>query len=139
MSKAYSAEKYWEPLRCENTGVILERERFYILASRERFCLPASVCVECRAYQETLGEYRIHYAGFAHPWFGSNRPDRRGAPLILEVRPHSAGVHLKGHEPVAQVEFYKMQESAPKSEEMSTCSGQELQLSNCFEPFAALK
>lgn len=134
--KTYAVEDYWNLIRNQEGGITLKKEHFYILASNERFCLPSTVCVECRAYQETLGEYRIHYAGFAHPWFGAMRPDKRGAPLILEVRPHSADVRLSGHEPVAQVEFYQMQEPAPPPQALPEYSGQELTLSRCFKPLS---
>ncbi|HKS97837.1 MAG TPA: 2'-deoxycytidine 5'-triphosphate deaminase, partial [Terriglobia bacterium] len=132
----YAVKDYWNLIKNQEGGITLKKEHFYILASNERFCLPSTVCVECRAYQETLGEYRIHYAGFAHPWFGAMRPDKRGAPLILEVRPHSADVRLSGHEPVAQVEFYRMQEPAPRPRTPPAYSGQELTLPPCFRPLS---
>lgn len=87
--------------------------------------------------QETLGEYRIHYAGFAHPGFGFSRPGK-GTPLILEVRPHSAAVKLFGHEPIAQVEFYRMSQAADekvlkKAADSGPYEKQELKLSKYFD------
>jgi dCTP deaminase len=131
-SGRYSGKKYWEPVMAAAADgreyISLAPDRFYILASRERFTLPQNLCVECRAYQETLGEYRIHYAGFVHPEFGKGRD--RGTPLILEVRPHSAPALLFGHEPVANVEFYRM---AEPTEGESSYSEQELTLSKYFK------
>ena len=131
-ANSYSGSAFWEAIPTDSASgqpyVRLEPDRFYILASKERFTLPRNLCVECRAYQETLGEYRIHYAGFVHPEFGSGQP--RGTPLILEVRPHSANALLFGHEPVASVEFYRMQEP---TEGESSYSGQELTLSKYFK------
>jgi len=42
----------------------VNQKSFYILRSRERLHLPSGVAAYCRAIDETIGEMRIHYAGF---------------------------------------------------------------------------
>ena len=51
---------------------------FYILRSKEKVSLPPGVAIYCRAIDETIGEMRIHYAGFVHPYFGWELSDRDG-------------------------------------------------------------
>lgn len=55
---------YWEPVPSINDTLNIIPNEFYILRSKERIILPESVAVYCRAMDETLGEMRIHYAGF---------------------------------------------------------------------------
>jgi dCTP deaminase len=95
--------------------VQITKESFYILRSKELIALPSGVAVYCRAIDETLGEMRIHYAGFVHPFFGRDRSDDKiGTPLIFEVRGHDVGVLLKDGEKLAKLTFYRMAEDCQK-------------------------
>jgi dCTP deaminase len=86
---------------------------FYILRSLEHIALPKAIAVYCRAIDETIGEMRIHYAGFVHPFFGTNRSDgKRGTPLMFEVRGHDVDVNLLHGEKMARLTFYRMSEDA---------------------------
>jgi dCTP deaminase len=82
--------KYWKLKPADGKGRLkIESEKFYILRSKERICVPPGIAVYCRASDETIGEMRIHYAGFVHPWWGLRRTDNtKGTPLIFEVRGH---------------------------------------------------
>jgi dCTP deaminase len=87
------------------------KDRFYIIRSHEKIRLPRGIAVYCRASDETIGEMRIHYAGFVHPFFGNEREDgKRGTPLIFEVRGHDIDVSLRHREKMARLEFYRMSE-----------------------------
>jgi len=116
-------EKFWKCIPSSTMDgtyrfTILPNE-FYILRSKERISLPKGVAVYCQAMDETLGEMRIHYAGFAHPFFGVNRKDKReGTPLIFEVRGHNVKVNLTDSEKLAKLIFYRMSEDSvePKVE-----------------------
>jgi dCTP deaminase len=80
----------------KNGRLQIKKEEFYIIRSHEKIWLPPGVAVYCRASDETIGEMRIHYAGFVHPFFGVDRKDgRRGTPLIFEVRGHDIDVSLR--------------------------------------------
>lgn len=125
---------YWERLKPpEDNPLALEikPERFYILRSKERFKLPASVAIYCQAVTENLGELRIHYAGFVHPWFGFNRADKKGAPLIFEVRGHNIKAFLQDGETLARLEYYYMSKDAEKHN--PSYGNQELTLSKYFK------
>ncbi len=112
---------------------------FYILRSKEKILLPRGVCVYCRAIDETIGEMRIHYAGFVHPYFGRRGETgaERGSPLIFEVRGHDVNVTLNDNEKLATLTFYRMSEDCrdPRPEELSRYTGQILKLSNFFGDF----
>jgi dCTP deaminase len=109
----------------------IQAEKFYILRSRERISLPGGIAVYCRASDETIGEMRIHYAGFVHPWFGRRREKGKGTPLIFEVRGHQVNVSLADGERMANLTFYRMSEDAPEPTP-SPYENQELELSKFF-------
>ncbi|MCC6369036.1 MAG: 2'-deoxycytidine 5'-triphosphate deaminase [Bryobacterales bacterium] len=87
-SKRMAPEPYWKFRSADQHDRLrITQNSFYILRSRERLRLPGGLAAYCRAIDETIGEMRIHYAGFVHPFFGWKRFDgKRGTPLIFEVR-----------------------------------------------------
>jgi dCTP deaminase len=96
----------------------IEANNFYILRSREKISLPVGIAIYCRAIDETIGEMRIHYAGFVHPRFGTKRSDKKeGTPLIFEVRGHQVNVSLADGERMANLIFYRMSTDSPPDEE----------------------
>ena len=109
----------------------IEKEFFYILRSKEEISLPPGVAVYCRAIDETIGEMRIHYAGFVHPRFGYQREDEaHGTPLIFEVRGHDVSVTLTDGEKMARLTFYRL--SADSTPKKSPYDQQILKLSKFF-------
>ena len=95
--------------------------------------VPKGIAVYCRASDETIGEMRIHYAGFVHPFFGLERSDgRRGTPLIFEVRGHELDVSLMNREKMARLEFYRMSEDAMQEPHSGQYATQSLKLSKFF-------
>ncbi len=147
--KKVAPETFWDCLEEDKrtNRLLIEQETFYILRSKERLCLPEGIAVSCRAVDETIGEMRIHYAGFAHPFFGKNRKDdKEGTPLIFEVRGHNIDVNLVDNEKLARLEFYRMSkdcaEKDPPKEESAgeeqikksdAYNEQELKLSKFFK------
>jgi deoxycytidine triphosphate deaminase len=119
-------------------SIVLRKNAFHILRSKERISLPGGIAVYCRAIDETIGEMRIHYAGFAHPFFGRERKDKRtGTPLIFEVRGHDVKVTLTDGEKMARLIFYRMSEDCkaprdPKKRRKSGYEDQTLKLSGFF-------
>lgn len=109
---------------------------FYILRSKELISVPGGIAVYCRATDETIGEMRIHYAGFAHPWFGKdpNNSDFTGTPLIFEVRGHDVSVNLRDAEKMARLTCYRMSEDVIWDEKYkSEYHNQTLKLSGIFQ------
>lgn len=136
---------YWEPKESVPCGdglrLRIEKSYFYILRSKERIAVPPGIAVYCRASDETIGEMRIHYAGFAHPNFGWSRKDgRTGTPLIFEVRGHDVNVSLRDGEKMARLICYRMSQDYTKESKADSTdpkqedsyNEQELRLSNYF-------
>jgi len=133
----------WDITETKNANRLkIIKDQFYLLRSKERIYLPSGVAVSARAMDETLGEMRIHYAGFVHPFFGMERKDQHtGTPLIFEVRGHSVDVNLSNHERLAKLNFYRMSEVANREKkdedpeedpEKEKYNNQELTLSKYF-------
>jgi len=119
--------------------LLIKQDLFYILRSKEKLHVPKGIAIYCRASDETMGEMRIHYAGFVHPYFGLYREDgNQGTPLIFEVRGHQVAVSLADGEKMASLVFYRMSEDAPKltpAQEKKEAEGygsQDLKLSTRF-------
>jgi len=134
-SEKPKANQFWDALPPENSGrLVVGKGNFYIMRSRERISVPLGIAVYCKAVDETIGEMRIHYAGFAHPYFGYKRKDHKiGAPLVFEVRGHDVDVNLCDGEILAKLLFYRMSEDSTLKE--MSYSNQELNLSTYFTKF----
>lgn len=126
----YNPADFWEPVEVNENSVTVEKDRFYIFRSKERFRIPGHMAVDCQAYSESLGDIRIHYAGFAHPYFGYDR--KEGTPLIFEVRGHNLNTILRGGDALAKVYFLRMSHKAKPDEKGQGYNTQELKLSACF-------
>jgi dCTP deaminase len=109
-----SPADYWDIVPAdENQRLQIRAGSFYIIRSYERIAVPKGIAVYCRAIDETIGEIRIHYAGFVHPFFGLERADGQiGTPLIFEVRGHDVNVSLIHREKMAKLIFYRLSEDA---------------------------
>jgi dCTP deaminase len=128
--------KYWKFVGLDRQKRLKIRPgQFYILRSKERLYVPNGVAIYCKAIDETIGEMRIHYAGFVHPGFGMKRRDRlRGTPLIFEVRGHQVRAVLSDGEKMANIVFYRMSSQDSESLEVNkSYNNQNLQLSNIFK------
>ncbi len=138
--------QYWTVESSKQTSdqrhLRLEKNAFYILRSLDVLALTKSVAAYCRAIDETIGEMRIHYAGFVHPWFGRNRADNKpGTPLIFEVRGHDLPINLVHSEVMAKMTVYRMSEDAQLDESLdkpdrSPYGNQTLNLSKFFGPWS---
>jgi dCTP deaminase len=85
----YSPEDFWEVKKEGKTeSIILDPSDFYILASREKVRVPPDFAAEMVAFDPSMGEFRIHYAGFFDPGFGYGASDIKGTRAVLEVRAH---------------------------------------------------
>lgn len=125
----YEPRDFWDPVPAKDDAIELQPDRLYILRSKERLRLPGHIALECQAYTETMGEWRIEYAGFAHPFFGFSRPE--GSPLMFEVRGHNIPTILTDGIQLGKVCFKRM--SQPAQEEEGQYEKQELKLSGCFK------
>jgi dCTP deaminase len=102
----YDPLDYWEPIP-RNTGrqLILDPEDFYILASREKVRIPPDYAAEMVPYDPSVGEFRIHYAGFFDPGFGC---EEKGTRAVLEVRSHEVPFLLEDGQVVASLIYERL-------------------------------
>ena len=86
----YEIGEFWEEIRdCPGDRLILNPGDFYILVSRERVRVPPGYAAEMVPFDPSVGEFRIHYAGFFDPGFGYGvEGDIKGTRAVLEVRAH---------------------------------------------------
>lgn len=107
----YDLEEFWDPIHAnENHTLILDPEDFYILASRERVRIPAQYAAEMVPFDATIGEFRIHYAGFFDPGFGYGTGEINGTRAVLEVRSHEVPFIMEHGQVVASLVFEKLLE-----------------------------
>jgi dCTP deaminase len=86
-SEFYDPTEFWEPIkRPPRDSFILEADRFYILASKERIRVPPEFAAEMVVYDAGAGEIRTHYAGFFDPGFGYGDGMILGTKVVMEVR-----------------------------------------------------
>jgi dCTP deaminase len=130
----YDPRDYWEPIESKDGAISLDCDRLYILRSKERLRIPPHLALECKSYTTEMGEWRIEYAGFAHPHFGRARPGNKGSPIIFEVRGHNVPTILTHEIPLGNVRFLRMSRPAEAPKDPSY-ENQELNLSKCFKPW----
>src|SRR5580698_5201206 len=107
----YDPEDFWDPIRRNSSrSLILDPEDFYILASRERVRIPALYAAEMVPFDATIGEFRIHYAGFFDPGFGYGSGDINGTRAVLEVRSHEVPFIMEHGQIVASLVFERLLE-----------------------------
>lgn len=84
----YNVLDFWEPIFRDRKGqLVLEKDEFYLLTSKERVRIPPKYAAEMVAYEETSGELRTHYAGFFDPGFGYGlEGELSGTVAVMEVR-----------------------------------------------------
>lgn len=85
----YDPEEFWEVIHApKSNSIILSPDDFHILISKEKVRIPPAYAAEMVAYDPSIGEFRIHYAGFFDPGFGYGSNDIKGTCAVLEVRSH---------------------------------------------------
>jgi len=106
---AYNMADYWEPIvaRTDNR-LILDPHQFYILASAERLHIPPDLAAEMVPIDPTMGEFRVHYAGFFDPGFGYAGAGGTGARAVLEVRSREVPFILEHGQIVGRLVYEKM-------------------------------
>lgn len=106
---ALAAEDFFEPVTAPRSGyIILDPDEFYILASKEALTVPPDYAAEMTAINPSLGEFRVHYAGFFDPGFGWSGEGSNGSRAVLEVRSHDAPFVLEDGQLVARLAYERM-------------------------------
>jgi dCTP deaminase len=105
----YEAEDFWEPIVARGgTGIVLNPDDFYILATREAITVPPDHAAEMVAYDTLVGEFRVHYAGFFDPGFGWVERGPGGAKAVLEVRSHDVPFLIEHDQIVGRLRYERL-------------------------------
>ncbi len=134
--REYNVSDYWEPVRSrDERQIILDPHHFYILASAERLHIPQDLAAEMVPIDPTMGEFRVHYAGFFDPGFGYTQHGHPGSRAVLEVRSHEVPFVLEDRQIIGRLVFYNLSEQPDQLYGQGTSSnyqGQGLKLSKHF-------
>jgi dCTP deaminase len=101
---------YWEPLIPRRGELLLDPGEFYILASKSAVEIPVLEAAEMLPIDPSVGEFRVHYAGFFDPGFGTEEAGGQGSRGVLEVRSHETPFLLEDGQTVARLIFEPLTE-----------------------------
>jgi dCTP deaminase len=129
---------FWEALSPRHGELLLDPGEFYILASKEMLEIPADHAAEMTPIDPAVGEFRVHYAGFFDPGFGTVEAEGEGSHGVLEVRCHETPFLLEDGQTVARLEFEPLTERPTRlyGAVGSHYQRQGLRLSKHFAPWA---
>ncbi|OFV95205.1 MAG: 2'-deoxycytidine 5'-triphosphate deaminase [Acidobacteria bacterium RIFCSPLOWO2_12_FULL_54_10] len=109
----YDMEEFWEPIK-GSQRIILNPDDFYILVSKEKVSIPPDLAGELVAYDPSVGEFRIHYAGFFDPGFGYGLEQGKGTHAVLEVRSHEVPFVIEDGQTVGRLVYERLMEPPEK-------------------------
>lgn len=106
----HDADDFFEQVPRPKAGEITVRPGdFYILATKEKIMVPPQHAAEMAPYDETIGEFRSHFAGFFDPGFGWHKEDmKRGTIAVLEVEAHSHDFVMRDNQPICLMVYEHM-------------------------------
>jgi dCTP deaminase len=111
----YKVAKFWDPVFMnDESRIILDPGEFYILASHESIAVPPSHAAEMVPFNPSIGEFRVHYAGFFDPGFGHGSSDGEGSKAVLEVRGYDVPFILEHNQIVGRLMYEKLTEFPEK-------------------------
>ena len=129
---------FWEPLEPRRGELLLDPGEFYILASKDDIEIPAMEAAEMTPIDPSVGEFRVHYAGFFDPGFGVEETDSVGSKGVLEVRSHETPFLLEDGQTVARLVYEPLTAKPTRlyGSDGSHYLRQGLRLSKHFKPWA---
>jgi len=105
----YAPEDFWEAIPAPTSKtIILSPDDFHILISKQKVRIPHNHAAEMVAYDPSIGEFRIHYAGFFDPGFGYGSRDIEGTPAVLEVRSHEVPFLIEHDQVVGRLIYERL-------------------------------
>jgi dCTP deaminase len=105
----YDPREYWEAVySVPRRSIILDPGDFYLLASKEKIRVPPDYAAEMVPYDPSIGEFRVHYAGFFDPGFGYGLSDVLGTLAVLEVRAHEVPILIEHGQIVGRLVYSPM-------------------------------
>lgn len=142
--RGYDVLDFWDPVFAPRKGgLVLDPGEFYILASREPISVPPMLAAEMIAYDTSVGEFRVHYAGFFDPGFGdASAGDGVASRAVLEVRSFEVPFVIEDGQVVGRLVYQPLSEPPEQvyGERIgSSYQGQGISLSKHFRPLSPLE
>ncbi len=119
LEHGHPCRDFWQPLEPRRSGsgtgegggeLVLDPGEFYILASKEAVEIPALQAAEMTPIDPSVGEFRVHYAGFFDPGFGTEEAGGVGSRGVLEVRSRETPFLLEDGQTVARLVYEPLTE-----------------------------
>ena len=99
--KSHKINDFWKPLKAVGGRIIIEKNKFYILRSKQKIQIPESMAGEMIPYDTGIGDFRAHYAGFFDPGFGK----KFGSYAVLEVKTNEVSFLLEDGQTIARIKY----------------------------------
>jgi len=99
--KFHKVSDFWDEIKSEDEKLIIEKNKFYILKSKEKIQIPHNMAGEMIPYDTSIGDFRVHYAGFFDPGFG----DGSGSHAVLEVKTNEVPFLLEDGQSIARIKY----------------------------------
>ena len=137
--RAYDPADFWVPIQNpKSKRVVLDPGDFYLMASKERFSVPPSFAAEMEPFDQSIGDFSVHYAGFFDPGFGYGASGEiKGTKAVLEVRAHEVPLLLEDKQIIGRLIYHRMANAPEKLYGQAIGSSyqqQGLALSKQFKP-----
>ncbi len=100
----YKINDFWNKIKSKNREIIIQKNHFYILKSKEKLVIPPSLAGEMMPYDTGIGDFRVHYAGFFDPGFGYPK----GSYAVLEVKTNELPFLLEDGQTIARIKYEKL-------------------------------
>ena len=100
-NKFHKKNNYWIPIKPSNNTLVIEKNSFYILKSKEKISIPPNLAGEMIPYDTGIGDFRVHYAGFFDPGFGY----KNGSYAVLEVKTNEVPFILEDGQSIARIKY----------------------------------
>ena len=104
----YKIDDYWIPMSSKNKNLLIQKNNFYILRSKEKIKIPSTLAGEMIPYDTGIGDFRAHYAGFFDPGFG----DPNGSFAVLEVKTNEIPFILEHGQTIARIKYEKLNKNS---------------------------
>ena len=106
--KFHKINDFWNTIRNKNKKLLIEKNKFYILRSKEKVIIPSNLAGEMVPYDTGIGDFRAHYAGFFDPGFGLSN----GSYAVLEVKTNEVPFLLEDGQTIARIKYEKLNKNS---------------------------
>ncbi len=106
--KSHKINDFWKTINKNDKKLLIEKNKFYILKSKEKVVIPPNLAGEMIPYDTGIGDFRAHYAGFFDPGFGLSK----GSYAVLEVKTNEVPFLLEDSQTIARIKYEKLNKNS---------------------------